>query len=91
MSPILAIINLLFIVYAAILLWILSKRFRLYFLIGAIFPLLVVLIATLIFFETDIITPANIGLFFLRGGLIASILCGSLVNFFISYYQKKKQ
>lgn len=73
--------------YAVFLLLIISAKYRCYFLIGFVLPLIIFFLVAYFGSGETIFTLTNIGLFLLRGGLIASILSGSLVNFLVSKFR----
>ena len=84
MSPIFIILNFLALGYAIFLLWIISAKYRYYFLLGSAIPLVLFFLVAYFVNGEIIFTITNIGLFLLRGGLIASVLAGTLMNFLIS-------
>lgn len=88
MSPIFLIVNLIAVLYAFVLLKILSNRYRLYFLVGCLLPLPVFMLVSYIIHGVGWLSASQVTLFFLRGGLIASILSGTLVNFLMSYLKR---
>jgi len=84
MPPILIIINFFAIAYAVFLLWIISNKYRYYFLLGCSLPLTIFIMVAYFVYGDSIFTMTNVGLFLLRGGLVASVLAGTLLNYLIS-------
>lgn len=87
MPPILIIINFLAIAYAIFLLLVISHKYRYYFLLGCSLPLVIFTLVAYIVNGDLIFTMTNVGLFLLRGGLVASVLAGSLLNYLISKFR----
>lgn len=88
MSPILLIINFISLAYAIILLMVVNRKFKLFFLLGCLLPIPFAVFVNFLI-KGEWLGIVEIVLFFLRGGLVASILSGTLVNFLLSRINKK--
>lgn len=89
MSPIFLIIDFIALGYAFILLMVVSHRYKISFLLGCLLPIPIVMLVSLLLRGDGLLSFTEILMFLLRGGLVASILSGTLVNFLLSHISKK--
>ncbi|MGE4349969.1 MAG: hypothetical protein AB7D28_09410 [Candidatus Berkiella sp.] len=91
MSPFFIVLNFIAIAYAIMLLFVVTKKYKYYFLIGCTLPLFAYAVVGMMTYGLYGFTVTQFGLFLLRGGLIASILSGTLVNFLLSRLSEKSK
>jgi hypothetical protein len=87
MSPVLAILNVIFIVVSIVILRLLSPHFRKIFILGAFIPLVILVIITLVSLQGPGLGLKEILFVLLRGGFIFAVFSGLLTCYIVTRRQ----